>query len=189
MLEVVYVRPTKGSGAALIIRGILAILFGIAVIVWPQASVLVLVVLFGIFAIADGITAIVHWATQRRAWDGRRYSGWVLAGGIISVLAGIVALVWPDRTALAVSFIIGLWALLLGLTQIVLAIAARKVVLGWWLGLVGGILAVLIGLLLTFNPAVGILGFLGFLAAFAWLFGLILVAAGIHTWQLARRLD
>src|SRR4051794_26744076 len=111
MLEVVYVRPTKGSGAALIIRGTIAILFGVVVIVWPQATVLVTVILFGIFAIADGILAIVQWAGQRRHGRGL---GWLLAGGVISVLAGIAVLAWPGPTVLVVSFIIGLWALLLG---------------------------------------------------------------------------
>ena len=185
MLEVEYVRPTKGSGAALIIRGVLAILFGVAVIAWPQATVLVTVFLFGIFAIAEGIMAIVQWAGQRRSGRGL---GWLLAGGIISVLAGVAVLAWPGPTVLVVSFIIGLWALLLGVSQIVLAVAVRKVVLSWWLGLVAGIVAVLVGLVLIVNPAVGILGFLGLVAAFAWLFGLVLVAAGIHTWLLARRL-
>ncbi|MFD1212278.1 HdeD family acid-resistance protein [Arthrobacter sp. GCM10027362] len=179
------IRPTKGSGTALIIRGVLAILFGVMVIAWPQATVLVLVVLFGVFAIADGITAIIHWAAQRR---GGRRLGWLLAGGIVSVLAGIVALAWPGPTALAVSFIIGVWALLLGISQIVLSVAVRRVVPSWWLGLLAGILAVLIGLLLVIVPGAGILGFLGFLAAFAWLFGVVLIAAGIRTRQLAKRL-
>lgn len=187
MLEVVYVRPTKGAGAALIIRGALALIFGVAVIVWPQATVLLLVILFGIFAIADGIMAIVLWVNQRRHGSGRGL-GWLLAGGIVSVLAGVAALFWPGPTVLVVSFIIGLWALLLGISQIVLAIAVRKVVLSWWLGLVAGILAVLIGLVLVINPTVGILGFLGLVAAFAWLFGLVLVAEGVHTWLMARRL-
>jgi len=187
MLEVVYVRPAKGSGAALIIRGVLAILFGVVVIAWPQATVLVTVILFGIFAVADGILAIVQWAGQRRHGRGRGL-GWLLAGGIVSVLAGVAVLAWPGPTVLVVSFIIGLWALLLGISQIVLAIAVRKVVLSWWLGLVAGIVAVLVGLVLVTNPTVGILGFLGLVAAFAWFFGLVLVAAGIHTWLLARRL-
>src|SRR4029453_17343894 len=103
----------KGSGTALIIRGIAAVLFGILVVLWPGPSVLALVILFGIYAVFDGVTSIVQYVTRKR-----RRSVWQLVGGIISVLAGLAAFVWPDITALSLAIIIGLWAVMLGASQI-----------------------------------------------------------------------
>lgn len=105
-----------GSGAALIIRGIAAVLFGISAVVWPGVSVLAMVILFGIYAVFDGTTNIVHYVTRKR-----RRSVWQLVGGIISVLAGLVAFVWPGITALSLALVIGLWAVILGVSQMALA--------------------------------------------------------------------
>ncbi|MDN5823022.1 MAG: DUF308 domain-containing protein [Micrococcaceae bacterium] len=71
------------------------------------------------------------------------HSGWILAGAVISVLAGLVA---PGLTALAVALFVGAWAMMLGITEVVVAIAARWTTSCWWAGLVSGILALLFGL-------------------------------------------
>lgn len=76
----------EGAGTALFVRGALAILFAILVILWPGVSVLALVYLFGFYAGVEGIANIVHYFSDRP-----RRSVWTLLGGIVSVLAGVVA--------------------------------------------------------------------------------------------------
>lgn len=164
----------KGSGTALIIRGIAAIVFGIMVVAWPGVSVLALVILFGIYAVFDGVTNIVHFLTRNR-----RRSVWQLAGGIISVLAGLVAFVWPGITALSLALVIGLWAVILGASQMALAFEARRTLGQWWLWLVTGIVTTLFGLFVVILPGPGILSLLGLLSSFAIVFGILLIAAGV----------
>jgi uncharacterized membrane protein HdeD (DUF308 family) len=164
----------KGSGTALIIRGTAAVLFGILVVVWPGVSVLVMVILFGIYAVFDGVTNIVQYVTRKR-----RRSVWQLVGGIISVLAGLVAFVWPGITALSLALVIGLWAVILGVSQLALAFEVKRTLGLWWLWLITGIVTAVFGLFLVVLPGPGILSLLGLLSSFAVLFGILLIAAGI----------
>lgn len=106
---------------------------------WPGLVSIV----FGIHAIVDGVAAGSQWFSARRDPRPRRHSGWILAGAVISVLAGLVA---PGLTALAVALFVGAWAMMLGITEVVVAIAARWTTSCWWAGLVSGILALLFGL-------------------------------------------
>lgn len=174
------VAPTKAVGNTMLWRGVVSIVFGILVLAWPQATVVLFAVLFGVYAIVDGITAGSHWFNARRGPMGHRNSGWLLVGAVVSILAGLVALVAPGLTALAVALIVGAWAILLGITQVLLAIVARKVTSYWWAGLASGILAILFGLLLVIAPGAGILGFLGVLGTFVMIIGVVFIAAGIQ---------
>jgi uncharacterized membrane protein HdeD (DUF308 family) len=164
----------KGSGTALIIRGVAAVLFGILVVAWPGVSVLALVILFGIYALFDGATNIVQYVTRKR-----RRSAWQLVGGIISVLAGLTAFVWPGITALSLTLVIGLWAVVLGASQLALAFEVKRTESPWWLWLITGIVTTLFGLSLVILPGAGILSLLGLLSSFAILFGVLLIAAGV----------
>jgi uncharacterized membrane protein HdeD (DUF308 family) len=174
----------KGSGTALIIRGIAAVLFGILVVLWPGISVLALVILFGIYAVIDGVTNIVHYVTRKR-----RRSVWQLVGGIISVLAGLVAFVWPGITALSLALVIGLWAVMLGVSQIAMAFEVKKTVGSWWLWLITGIITTLFGLFLVILPGPGILSLLGLLSSFAILLGILLIASGVGVRRLGESPD
>jgi uncharacterized membrane protein HdeD (DUF308 family) len=94
-----------------LVRGVLAILFGIAAFVWPGATLLVLVYLFAIWAIVDGVSTLVS-AFQER---GRAYWWVALIEGIVGVAAGIVAIAWPGITALVLLFLIAAWAVVTGI--------------------------------------------------------------------------
>jgi uncharacterized membrane protein HdeD (DUF308 family) len=170
----------KGSGTALLMRGIAAVLFGILVIAWPGPTVLALVFLFGIYAIVDGVTGIGHYASKDRR------SVWQIVGGVVSVIAGITALVWPGITALALALVIGFWAVLLGGSQIAAAFNVRKTVSQWWLWLLTGIVTALFGLLIVAAPGAGILSLLGLVSAFAVISGVLFIASGIELRRLPR---
>lgn len=177
----------RRSGAVLLIRGILAVLFGVLVIAWPAVTVLAIVFLFGFYAVVDGAASLYHYFSYRP-----RPSGWTLAGGIVSVLAGIVAFAWPGITALWLALLIGAWAFVLGITQIVVSVQARKAIRSWWAWLAAGIVLALFGIYVFFFPGAGILGLLGVVAAFAFATGILLLAAGfqllrISGWAQGRR--
>ena len=174
----------KGSGTTLIIRGLAAVLFGILVLVLPGVSVLALVILFGIYAVFDGATNIVHYVRRKR---GR--SLWQLVGGIISVLAGLVAFIWPGITALSLALVIGVWAVILGISQMALAFEVKRTVGLWWLWLLTGVVTTLFGLFLVILPGPGILSLLGLLSSFAILFGLLLIASGAGLGRLGESPD
>ena len=108
----------------LLLRGIFAVLFGIVAIVWPSITTWALVVIFGIYAIIDGLVALGRaWQTRGRFADW----GWWALIGIVSIGAGIVALVWPEITALALLFVIAFYAILFGVLEVIGAFIARKI--------------------------------------------------------------
>jgi uncharacterized membrane protein HdeD (DUF308 family) len=153
-----------------LLRGILAILFGIAVLAWPKATVLVLVALFAVFSLLDGILDIVL-GVQAKGERGR----WVIfLQGALAIIAGIVALAWPDITAVVLLWLVAIWAILSGAMEIAGSLELRR--LGqprWWWHTVAGVLAIVLGAILLFgNPARGILALL-------WAVGVVAIANGI----------
>ena len=183
-----FTEPVKTVGIASIFRGVLAIAFGVVILVWPQITVSIVVVVFGIFALADGIAGIVHWFGRRRSAEGRP-SGWLLVASLVSIAAGLAALFWPGPTAIVVTLIIGWWALLFGILQIVWAFMARKYFMLWWTGLIAGLLFAGLGLLLILQPATGIMGFLIVLAVISIIAGILHIVDGARILRFAKRLD
>jgi uncharacterized membrane protein HdeD (DUF308 family) len=106
----------------LALRGILAIAFGVAALAWPGLTLVVLVTLFGAYAIVDGVIAIL--AVMRHQERGRWWV--VLVEGILGVAAGLVALAVPGITAVALVLIIGAWAILTGVMEIAAAVRLRR---------------------------------------------------------------
>jgi uncharacterized membrane protein HdeD (DUF308 family) len=160
-----------------LLRGILMVLFGIIALVWPGIALLTLVWLFGVYAILDGITAIVIGIRSR----GERHWVWTIVQGVVSVLAGVIALIWPGVTALALLFVIAFWAIIMGIGEIGGAFASRRSGSGaWGWALAAGILNVVFGVLLLVWPAGGIL-------ALIWLVGIFALAGGIALIVLAFR--
>jgi uncharacterized membrane protein HdeD (DUF308 family) len=164
----------RGAAAALIIRGIAAVLFGILVLLWPDVPVLALVLLFGVYALIDGVAGTVDWFRRRT-----RRSPWALAGNAISIIAGIVAVLWPGITALALTFLIGCWAVLLGVSQIGFGSHLRRMYRPWWLWFITGVITALFGLYLVIFPGLGILSLLGLLSAMAIITGILIIVSGL----------
>lgn len=160
-----------------LVRGILMVLFGILALVSPGIALLTLVWLFGVYAILDGVTAVVIGVRSR----GEPHRVWTVVQGVVSVLAGLVALIWPGLTALALLFVIAFWAIIMGIVEIGGAFASRRSGSGaWGWTLAAGILNVVFGVLLLIWPAGGIL-------ALVWLVGIFALAGGIALVVLAFR--
>ncbi|MGW6696029.1 HdeD family acid-resistance protein [Rhodococcus sp. NPDC054953] len=176
-------RIAKDVWWLLLVRGIVAIAFGIVALVWPHATVKVLIVVVGVFWIVDGIVSAVRAIEARRvvtSWV------WWLAGAVVSVIAGIVLFVWPDLTALAFVYVMGFWAILVGVLEIIGAFQVMANA-GQWIGsMVAGALALLFGLILVIWPGSGITGLMWLVGTFAILFGVLFVAGAFQVRSAAR---
>ena len=169
----------------LVVRGILAIAFGIVAVVEPPAAVMAMVFVFGIYAIADGLTALsvlLSPATPERG-------GWLLGlGGVVSVAAGIMALAWPGITAVALFFLIAWWAIILGCTEILTAISYSKVIDNEWAIVVSGLLWIAFGVIVLVWPGAGVVAILAIIATFAIIRGVMLIVAGARLRRLGNTL-
>ena len=162
-------REHAPSWWALALRGLVAILFGLAALFWPGLILTVLILLFGAYALVDGIFAVI--AAFRSSGRGMRRT-LLLIEGAIGILFGILALFWPGLTALALLYIIALWAILSGIARIVMAIMLRRDIENEWSIALSGVLSVILGIVLILLPGAGLL-------AYTWLIGLLALALGI----------
>jgi uncharacterized membrane protein HdeD (DUF308 family) len=153
------------------IRGLAAILFGIACIAWPGLTLLVLIGFFAAYALIEGVALLA--ALLRGDAPARRH-GWTVAiMGVLSLLAGIVALVNPGLTAITLAIFVGAWAIVIGVFQVAGAIALRREISGeLWMAL-AGIISILFGLYVVILPGDGLLSLLWVLGAWALIFGLL----------------
>jgi uncharacterized membrane protein HdeD (DUF308 family)/sporulation protein YlmC with PRC-barrel domain len=147
-------------------------LFGLAAFFLPGITLTVLILLFGAFALVDGVFAIIAAVRTRR----RNERWWLLlAEGVLGVLAGIVAFIWPGLTALALLYLVAAWAIITGILEIVAAIRLRQEIVGEWALILSGVLSVIFGVLLAVLPGVGILALLWLIGAYAVAFGVLLI--------------
>jgi len=127
----------SGNWWAMVLRGIAAVLLGLAALFWPGMTLLVLLVVFAVYALVDGLLAIV---AGLRGPEGRRWL--LLAEGALGLLAGFVVLFWPGTTALVLVYVISAWAIFTGLLKVVMAISFRRQIENEWLMGLGGALSV-----------------------------------------------
>ena len=161
-----------------IVRGVVAILFGILAFVSPAFGLALLVGLFAAWAIIDGVNSLLTGIRTR----GTDRSWWLeILEGVIGVAAGVIALVLPGFAAEILLLLIAAWAILTGILQIAMAVRLRRVIEGEvWLAL-AGVASILFGVVLFLFPAAGALSIVWLLAAFAIAFGVFLVMLG---WRL-----
>jgi len=169
----------------LVVRGILAIAFGILTVAEPPAAVMAMVIIFGIYAIADGLTALSVLLSPVTPERG----GWLLGlGGLVSVAAGILALAWPGITAIALFLVIAWWAIVLGAMEIIGAIAYSNEIENEWAVILSGLLWIGFGVIMLVWPRAGVLAMLAIIATFAIIRGVTLVVAGARLRRLRNRL-
>jgi len=166
----------------LALRGLLAVLFGVLAFVWPGATVLSLVWLFGLFALVNGILSLVLAA---KAPKGFPKVGSLILGGLLGILAGLLAFVMPGITALGLLILIAAWAIMTGVMDLVAAVRLRKIITNEWLLILAGIASVAFGILLLFQPAVGALALIWWIGAWAIVLGILLmiVAFRLRNWK------
>jgi uncharacterized membrane protein HdeD (DUF308 family) len=162
----------------MLLRGIASILFGIAAFIWPGLTVLALTLLYGAFAFADGIFSLGAAMTGRG--DRSIPTWWLALIGVLGIAAGAVAFLWPGLTAFALVIMIGAWAVVMGILEIIGAIWLRHEIEDEWLLIAAGIVSVLFGLALLLRPAAGALALAWAIGAFAIVSGILLVAFALR---------
>jgi len=167
---------------AIALRGVAAILFGLLTFILPGITLAVVVLLFGGYAIVEGIfniIAAIRGRTGARAW-------WALVlEGLVSIGAGVVTFAWPGLTALVLVYVIGTWAIVTGVLEIVAAVRLRQQITDeWWLA-ASGALSVIFGVLLVVFPGAGALAVVLWIGAYSIVFGALLVALAfrLRSWR------
>jgi uncharacterized membrane protein HdeD (DUF308 family) len=164
------------------LRGIAAIIFGILALALPGITLLALVLLFGAYAIVDGILNVIS-ATRGHAGRGPWWL--LLIEGLVSIAAGVAALVLPGLTALLLVYIIGAWAIVTGALEVSAAVRLRREIRNeWWLGL-SGVLSIVFGALVMYAPGAGALALVLWIGAYAIVFGALLLglAFRLRSWR------
>jgi uncharacterized membrane protein HdeD (DUF308 family) len=161
----------------LLLRGIAAIVFGALAFIWPGLTLVTLVLLYGAFAIVDGVIALAA------AFSGLAKTvptWWLVVVGLLGIAAGIVTFLWPGLTAILLVLFIGAWALVHGIFEIIGAIKLRKEIDNEWTLILGGVLSVIFGGIILIAPGAGALALVWAIAAYAIVFGVLFVAFSLR---------
>ncbi|MFL6416877.1 MAG: HdeD family acid-resistance protein [Bryobacteraceae bacterium] len=162
---------------ALVLRGAVAILFAVITFAVPGITIAILVTIFGVYALFDGIFALV---STVRAVQGHRRWGAFLFEGIIGILFGLYAIVFPVAAAAAFVTFVAFWAMFTGILEISAAIRLRRHIQGEWLLALLGVLSILLGIILLAAPVRGAVFLVWLLASYGLIFGIVLVALGFR---------
>lgn len=169
----------------ILIRGVLAVLFGITLFAWPALSLSTLIFLFGFFTLADGIGSVVNAIGGRQEHE----HWWVLfLAGLTGIALGILTLSNPGATALVILFYIAIWVIATGILQIVAAIRLRKEIEGEFWMMLGGFASVVVGLLLVARPGEGVLAVMWLIASYAIAFGAIQIILALRIRSFVKRI-
>lgn len=170
----------------LLLRGLMAITFGVLSWVQPGISLAALVMLFGVYALIDGVAGV--WSSLAGHKDDGHW--WVLLlWGVVGVGVGTLTLSAPGITALALLFYIALWAVATGVLQIVAAVRLHKEIEGEWLLALSGLASVAFGVVLMARPMAGAVALLWIIATYAILFGILLVVLAFKARRFGRGLS
>ncbi|MDA8263125.1 MAG: DUF308 domain-containing protein [Actinomycetota bacterium] len=173
------IRDFIGDWKWMAVRGAAALLFGLSTLVWPHVTLFALVMLWGAFALVDGL-ALVLVALVGGAQHDR---GWTVARGLAGVIAGGITLAWPSITALALMWVIGLWALVTGLVAIATAVRMRRVIADEWALGIAGVISVVLAMVLFFAPGTGALAITWAIGWFATFLGLLGLGLAYRAWH------
>jgi uncharacterized membrane protein HdeD (DUF308 family) len=169
----------------LLLRGLVAVAFGLLTFARPGITLASLVLLFGAFSLADGVLGVWTALTHRHDGENR----WLLLlGGLVGIGVGILTLLAPGLTALALLFYIAIWAIATGVLEIVTAIRLRHEIQGEWMLVLAGLCSVVFGLLLMTRPGAGALTVVWLIGSYALVFGLLMLALSFRVRGFAKAL-
>ena len=158
-----------------VLRGVAAIIFGLLAYFWPAITFAVLVLFFGAYALWDGVFALIN---AFRTGGDRRWA--LILEGIAGIAAGLITFFWTGAASLALLLVIGAWAIVTGIFEIVAAIRLRKEIEGEWLLLLSGVVSVLFGIAVAIWPAAGLVAVTWMIGAYAIIFGVLLIVLGFR---------
>jgi len=160
----------------LLLRGVLGVLFGILAIAWPIDTVIALAVLWGIWALVDGLGLLVA-AFSPGGSGGQRLLAGVMA--VVAVLAGLYAIVHPDAAAAALTWVIGIWLLVRGVFELVGAFSREQTGSSRWMGVLSALVDFLLGGILVAHPGKSAVGITWLLGIIALVWGIVLIVLAL----------
>ena len=160
-----------------VIRGIAAIIFGVIAFVYPGLTIATLVLFFGAWVLIDGIFRIVG-AIGHRASDPDW--GWQLVIGILGIVVGLLTFHAPQITALALVIYIAAWALMIGASEIAIAVKMRREIKGEWFLILMGLASIVFAVLLLWNPIAGAAAVIWLIAWYAVVIGILAIFFGFR---------
>ncbi len=160
---------------SIILQGVISLILGILILVWPGLTLGVFILLFGVFAFVYGAFQLIH--AIGRAANGQ---SWVLRAliGLFGIFVGIAVFVWPGMTATILMYIIGAWAIATGIVEVITAIEFHRELTGEWLLAAAGIISILFGLILFANPLAGALALAILIGVYFVILGILLLVLG-----------
>jgi uncharacterized membrane protein HdeD (DUF308 family) len=165
-----------GNWWALALRGAFAVLFGIIAILWPGITAVALALLFGAYALVDGVFALIA-ALRAATHHGR--SGGLLLEGVLDLIIAAICFIWPASALVALVWLVAFWAVISGIALVAAGVALIRFA-GEWLLVLGGVISILLGAVLFAAPGAGIIALSWWLGIYALLFGASLISAAFR---------
>jgi uncharacterized membrane protein HdeD (DUF308 family) len=160
----------------MMVRAVLAVAFGLALLSWPGVTLSVVVVLFGVYAMLDGAWAIAAGARASRRW----LDAWPVAlEGLVSVGLGVLALGWPFVSRRFLYVIAG-WGIATGVLEIAAAITLPRHVAGHWLLGTAGASSMFLAFLILSLPHADVEEAVPIIGTYAIAFGAVVAAAAVR---------
>jgi uncharacterized membrane protein HdeD (DUF308 family) len=170
-----------GDWRGLALRGLAAVVFGALAILWPAITLLVLVLLFGAYALVDGVSALLSLARGQVAPGVPR---WMLVmEGVVGIAIGGITFAWPGITTLALLLLIAARSFLLGVLEVVASVRLRREITNEWMLALAGALSIVFALAIVIWPIVGALAITWVIGFYAVFWGALLLGV---SWK-ARR--
>jgi uncharacterized membrane protein HdeD (DUF308 family) len=167
-----------------LVRGLLALAVGLIALFDPGATLAALILLLGAYFIVDGVFALIKaFGVMRsdRSW-------WLLLlSGVVSIIAGFVVFAWPGLTALTLGYLVGFWAIVTGIFEIMVAISLRRVIRGEWLYVLFGAISIVFGIYVAFVPGLGLVYLTLMVAIYGFVAGFSLIAAALRLRSVSAR--
>jgi uncharacterized membrane protein HdeD (DUF308 family) len=172
----VWLVDMREAWPMLLARAVFAVAFGLVALIWPTITLLILAWAFGIFAIIDGATQIIDGIRRR---DRPRW--WItLLLGLLELAAGVLALIWPGISAVALAIVVGAWALVTGLIEIFSAVRQRREQRQPGLLLLVGLVSVVAGVVILAWPVHGAVALAALVGGFAVVYGILLAVLALQ---------
>jgi uncharacterized membrane protein HdeD (DUF308 family) len=161
-------------------RGVVALAFGLLTIARPGITLAALIILFGAYALVDGVFSVWAALANRR---GEPHWVALLLAGLAGIAIGVLTFLMPGITALILLYFIATWAIIRGAAEIAMAIQLRKVLTGEWLLALAGIVSVLFGVFLVMFPGPGALAVVLWIGIWAAVLGVVVIALAFRLRQ------
>ncbi len=171
---------SKSTSTSLILLGILSVVVGIIALAWPGVTVFALVLLFAVYAFIDAGLEAVRAFSSRTA--GPVFGHLLL--GLLSLAAGVIAVVWPAPTALVLVLVIGIWAVIGGIVEIVNGFGSGETAGTRAVYILTGLVSTAFGVVLFARPGVGAITLALLFGLFSMIYGFSRITLGVQVHQL-----